>query len=77
MSSTPFVIGSSIEDYQNADPHYLYALRKTDEGDLYLLRLDIFDSNDEAKLFGQDIPSRECCIAHGNWSDRRKQHLTT
>lgn len=58
MSSTPFVIGSSIEDYQNADPHYLYALRKTDEGDLYLLRLDIFDTNDEAKLFGQDIPSQ-------------------
>jgi hypothetical protein len=50
------VIGTSIDSYNNSDPHYFYALRRNNDGDLYLCRVDINDNSEEVKLFGVDTP---------------------
>jgi hypothetical protein len=54
--TTPYVLGKSVEDFKNSPGVYLFALRRTEEGDLYLLKVNLNDPNDSAQLFGDDMP---------------------
>lgn len=55
--TTPYVLGKSVEDFKNSPGTYLFALRRTEEGDLYLLKVNLNDPNDSAQLFGDDMPA--------------------
>jgi hypothetical protein len=50
------VIGTSVDSYNDSDPHYLYAIRRNDDGDLFLCRLDIADNSDSIQMFMGDVP---------------------
>jgi hypothetical protein len=55
--TTPYVLGQSVGDFENSPGVYLFALRRTEEGDLYLLKVNLNDPNDSAQLFGDDMPA--------------------
>lgn len=48
--SSPFVLGAQAGSSIN-DPRYLYALRKDDDGTMYMARVDINSSTDTIELF--------------------------
>lgn len=57
MSSSPYVLGKSIDEFKNSPGTYLFALRRTEDGDLYLLKSKLTEAGDSAQLFGDDMPA--------------------
>lgn len=55
--TTPYVLGKSVEEYNNPTSTYLYALRRTEDGDLYLLKVSETDPDASFKLFGEEVPA--------------------
>lgn len=56
MSDT-YVVGKTVEEFKNSTDTYLFAIRKTDEGDLYLLKSNISEPQQNVELFGHTIPA--------------------
>jgi len=57
--TTPYILGKSVEEYNNPSVTYLYALRRTEDGDLYMLKSNIDSrSTFSIEFFGDDgIPT--------------------
>ena len=55
--TTPYILGKSVEEYNNPSATYLYALRRTEDGDLYLLKVSDTDPNADFQLFGEEVPA--------------------
>lgn len=53
MSNT-YVLGKTIDDFNTPNDTYLFALRRNDDGDLYLLKTELRDSS-KSELFGENI----------------------
>lgn len=55
--SNPYVLGTDMSSYVSSDEQrYLYALRKDEDGTLFIARLDTFNVDDSIELFGSAIP---------------------
>jgi hypothetical protein len=56
MSDT-YVVGKTITEFRNADDDYLFALRRTEDGDLYMLKSNIsLNHSSVVELFGETPP---------------------
>ena len=50
MSNSNYVLGSSKQELIGDNPRYLYALRRTDEGELYFARVDQLSRSDNIQI---------------------------
>jgi hypothetical protein len=76
--TTPYVLGKSVENFKSSDGTYLFALRRTEDGDLYLLKAKLNDPNQEYELFGTAMPVEfaDYDIPGDDWFDGRNEDHT-
>jgi len=53
--TTPYILGKSVAEFNDPSSTFLYALRRTEDGDLYLLKINENDGS-VIELFGENIP---------------------
>jgi hypothetical protein len=55
MSNT-YVLGKTIADFSNSSDTYIFALRRNEDGELFLLKTNLNETSEDIKLFGNEIP---------------------
>lgn len=55
--TTPYVLGKSPEEFKNPSDTYVFALRRTEDGDLYLLKANMNEPGSSDTLFGESMPA--------------------
>lgn len=77
MSDT-YVVGKTVEEFNNSTDKYIFALRRTEDGDLYLLKANLTDSNEVVELFGEEVPAefQSMDIPGSDYFDGRAQDHT-
>jgi len=74
--TTPYILGKSVAEFNEPSTTFLYALRRTEDGDLYLLKVNENDKSN-VNLFGETIPSQFADYALGDdfFEGRGEDHV--
>lgn len=74
--TTPFILGKSVAEFNDPASTFLYALRRTEDGDLYLLKVNENDGS-VIELFGENIPAAFAEYALGDdfFEGRGEDHV--
>lgn len=76
--TTPYVVGKTVDQFKNSTDTYFFALRRSEDGDLYLTKTKLNSPSGTVDLFPSEVPElfADYDIPGDDYFDGRKEDHT-